>query len=424
MILTIINNLLVVLTLHIYNSSVFVLKDISKGKLITGWVVTSLIFSSQTLFDNSLFFYNMFSFLIPFLVMSFWAYEGSVKRHLFFVFLFYIFALVIDVFVYSVLKNFVTEEQVSSITVDARFTIIYNIIILASIRIFSMIIKGKEKYEIKVSDWIEVFFVPLGSIFLVIWCFVYKSSNNTMLDFIGLIIITLLKVMSYFTYAKMEEKTKIQYRAGLLENQNQCYIEETKRITNLWDKINSFEHDYKYLFSEVVKNNDGQGKEIVGFGNRVASSGNFVVDSIINSRATTCETDGIDFRVNLKIPMDVKFYEDDLSILLCNLLDNAIEANSKLTSERWIAISICTDIRNLDTLLITISNPYTGTVKKNMKGEYLTSKVDKAHHGIGLQSVKNIVKKHNGVINIKDENEVFRVDIMLFNTLQDAKMTK
>jgi hypothetical protein len=355
--------------------------------------------------------------------MSFWGYESSIKRRLFFVVSYYLIALFVDVVMYLGLKNLLYGNQVKAITADSRFTIIYNIIFLMVTRIISLIVKDKEKREIKMGDWIEVFFVPLGSIFLVIWCFGYKTGNNATFDFIGLVIILLMNVISYFTYVAMEEKAQMQYRSGLLEIQNRCYVEETKRITSLWGKISSFEHDNKYYFSHLVDNNSNQTNCVANFGNIVATSGNFVIDSIINNRATITQTEHIDFRVDLRIPMDLEFYEDDLSILLCNLIDNAIEANSYVTDNPWIDISISTDTRNESTLLITISNPYNGGLKKNGKGEYVTRKEDKKHHGIGLQSVKNLVKKHGGEIIISEENDIFKVDIIMFDMIKPTKVT-
>lgn len=42
-------------------------------------------------------------------------------------------------------------------------------------------------------------------------------------------------------------------------------------------------------------------------------------------------------------------------------------------------------------------------------GKIQTSKEDKAYHGYGLKSMKNIVKKYNGIMKISTEDDIFRL---------------
>lgn len=412
MALTIINNLLVVLTLHVYNSSLFKVKDIPKYKIVLGWIIVAFIFSSQALLSKSYYFYNMLSFLLPYLIISLWAYEAGIKRKLFYIFSYYIFALIFDVLLYAFLKNFFSYNEIMNFNDNSWLIFFYNIFIWMIVRCLSVVINQDHIFDIKLADWFDVVFVPVGSMFLVVTCYAYKK-DNSIYDCIGLTIILFFNIFSYFTYKKMQERVYLKYRAGLLENQNRGFIEETKRITKMWYVINEFQHDNKFNFSSILEDNNKNKELNIRNCFAVANSGNFVVDSIINYISVIAENENIKMNVDLCIPIDVQYYDDDLSVLICNLLYNSIEA--KCSEHHYINISIKCDARNESTLFIIIENPYLRKLRKNYHGEYLTTKEDKIHHGIGMQSIKRIVEKHQGRIKIYDTDNIFRVEIILFD---------
>ncbi|MBQ1955703.1 MAG: GHKL domain-containing protein, partial [Clostridia bacterium] len=52
-----------------------------------------------------------------------------------------------------------------------------------------------------------------------------------------------------------------------------------------------------------------------------------------------------------------------------------------------------------------------GPLKKTLPGEFRSTK--KHGEGLGLSSVSNLVKKHNGVITVDSKDNVFRVSVIL-----------
>ena len=98
--------------------------------------------------------------------------------------------------------------------------------------------------------------------------------------------------------------------------------------------------------------------------------------------------------------------ETELCIIIGNLFDNAIEAVKDLPDEqRQIDFSI----QNPNGIFrIEISNPYEGERRK-IEYHYLTTKKENTEmHGLGLMSVQKIVEKYDGLIEISDEDNVFR----------------
>ena len=95
-----------------------------------------------------------------------------------------------------------------------------------------------------------------------------------------------------------------------------------------------------------------------------------------------------------------------LGIIIGNLFDNAIEGVRNLPDEqRQIDFSI----QNPNGIFrIEILNPYEGERRK-IEHHYLTTKKENTEmHGLGLMSVQKIVEKYDGLIEISDEDNVFR----------------
>lgn len=117
--------------------------------------------------------------------------------------------------------------------------------------------------------------------------------------------------------------------------------------------------------------------------------------------------------LDVDIPEKLNIQPFDLNIILGNLLDNAIEAVSKLERNKVIKASIKLD-RNI--LYINISNPFDGNIiykKSNLK----TTHKDKENHGFGLKSVKKAISKYNGIMNVYHTDSIFNVDVLLYNNL-------
>ena len=53
------------------------------------------------------------------------------------------------------------------------------------------------------------------------------------------------------------------------------------------------------------------------------------------------------------------------------------------------------------------------------KDGIMTSKKDRTRHGYGIKSMENIVRKYNGVLKYKTDNDIFRLTITF--TIPDTK---
>ena len=99
----------------------------------------------------------------------------------------------------------------------------------------------------------------------------------------------------------------------------------------------------------------------------------------------------------------------DISIILSNLLDNAIESSLKQEPvNRFIDIQM---FKRMGMNNIIIRN-YIGTSVLRNNPQLNTTNKDDTGHGYGIKSIKKLVEKYNGDINITEENNYFVVHIM------------
>ena len=63
----------------------------------------------------------------------------------------------------------------------------------------------------------------------------------------------------------------------------------------------------------------------------LVSSGNMMIDGLVNYKASYIRALHIDFSAEIRIPADIEIQEENLCIILGNLLDNAVEGTEKVT---------------------------------------------------------------------------------------------
>jgi sensor histidine kinase YesM len=139
-----------------------------------------------------------------------------------------------------------------------------------------------------------------------------------------------------------------------------------------------------------------------------------MLDLIISKYATLCESKNIKFDVDVKTA-NLNYIDDvDLSTLMNNLLDNAVEATEQ-SKERYIKLNIFSKNNLYDGLIIKNSCDIS-PINKNNNLE--TTKSNSKIHGIGISSIKKVIKKYNAVYDWKyDENKkVFETDIAFLKT--------
>lgn len=202
--------------------------------------------------------------------------------------------------------------------------------------------------------------------------------------------------------------------------QNELIDKHYEEVDNIYRKMRGWRHDYHNhiqvlkaqmemkAYDEVDSYLDMLNHDLLTV-DTVIKTGNLMVDAILNSKLSMIKEKGIDVDVSAIVPNEVPFSGIDLSVLIGNLLDNAMEAclGQESDEERFIRIYI--DIVKKQ-FYIAVTNTMNGKSKKSgMK--YISSK--EGVHGFGLLRIDNIVQKYGGFINRQNEDGVFATEVML-----------
>lgn len=136
----------------------------------------------------------------------------------------------------------------------------------------------------------------------------------------------------------------------------------------------------------------------------ITFTANRTVNAILQNAAAQAKWQNVHFRAQVNLPEDPGIPETDLCALLMNMLDNALEAAVKVTSQEGRDIFIRIKVSDLY-LAIHCENSFNGEILKDKDGELLTTKENPAVHGYGVRQMKEIAKKYQSVIRFDQKGD-------------------
>ncbi len=202
--------------------------------------------------------------------------------------------------------------------------------------------------------------------------------------------------------------------------QSELYRTQSEEAEKQYEEMNKIRHDMKnhlQCVSALIAENEYEKadkyiadiiKNKMNFGIKQINTGNRVIDAISNTKLMQCSKENISTIINAsKITTSVD--DIDMCSLLGNVFDNAIEACRKLEEGREIYFQIN---QNKEYLNIIVKNHIKGSVIKN-NPMFKTTKKQKGIHGYGIKTIKDIVKKYNGMMEMYEKDGYFVVDIWI-----------
>ena len=207
-----------------------------------------------------------------------------------------------------------------------------------------------------------------------------------------------------------------------MEAQSQALSRQVEEVKEIYTTMRGWRHDYhnhiQVLKAHMELGDYGDAVRYLDMLNddlttvdTVIKTGNVMVDAILNSKLTIIREKGIQVDATAVVPQDVPFSGIDLSVLIGNLLDNALEACLQMGDGEEPFIRIYIDIVKKQ-LYIAVTNSMSGRARRS---GYLTTKSG-GHagvHGFGLVRIDQIVSKYGGFLNRQDEEGVFATEVML-----------
>ncbi len=139
-------------------------------------------------------------------------------------------------------------------------------------------------------------------------------------------------------------------------------------------------------------------------------TGDEAVDYLIGNKTAAAQEQQIAAEVNMEFPRHTNIRSADLTAILGNLLDNALEAAKAAQGDRRF---IRLTVRRINNMLVIKVENGCGAPPVSKQGELITSKTEGGLHGWGLKSVRAAAEKYDGIVETMYEDHVFRAVVTL-----------
>ena len=136
-------------------------------------------------------------------------------------------------------------------------------------------------------------------------------------------------------------------------------------------------------------------------------TGNVSLDAILSAKIAQAKAENIAVTVKANVPDQLTISDLELSIIIGNLLDNAIEACRTVTGERFIRIFI-----SMKGTMLYFSMLNAAGAKKKKTGSLFATHKDGVH-GFGLRRAEAILEEHGGWVKYNSEDGAFTSEFLV-----------
>lgn len=291
-------------------------------------------------------------------------------------------------------------------------------LVLVCEQVTEKIVNARQKTE-NIQN-ISLVLVPLCSMGMICAITYTGSSTET-----GIVIVSmglvLINFFTFYLYNMLSNTLFHQYEDEVLRQEIKGYANQVDVMMQGEEKVRALRHDMKHHMNELkILAVKGENKAIEEYiddmqefminPNEIVASGNFEIDSVMNYMLYRAKEEQCNVNVKVQLPKTVA-HSFDINVILGNLLENSIEA-ARQTEEKRLDIEIGL---HQGFLRIQIQNSYDGKLEKDY-GRLFTTKRTKEEHGIGLENVRKIVHKYNGIMEVCPDGDLFCVILLLYLT--------
>lgn len=272
---------------------------------------------------------------------------------------------------------------------------------------------GPEKhYRLSASMWklmILLTVTPLGIVLSVV---LLSSSNTTTIsgsvvtNFVLLVLALFSVIGLLWTIRVLSRQQKLE-QENMLAEMNRRYYETMEQQQF---EVRRLKHDMSNHLQTLTalpgEKQEEYLRELLDapvFSQQINHCGDATVNAVLSAKAEEAAKRNIDFRWKLDIPEDLPYDKPDICALFANSLDNAMEACEKLPpNQRKISLAAN---RKKGLFVMKLINSCEEAARPPRAGE--TTKADKENHGYGLRSIREIVYRHGGSLEMTGEKGLF-----------------
>lgn len=400
-------------TAYIYFSGFFVFRF--GGKL---FLVFTFIYMFVIKFFPEVILLRMILLLIFLLTLALFSLFGSFEKKVYHV-LSFTFSLTLCELAFSMVNGEngmdIQTQYLKWLVVYFLINILFFLFVIAVIKIL-MYFREENNEGLTDREYLLLSIIPLASLIIIYastgLLYIFKIISCICLIFINLSYIVI--------YDRIAKKNYEIHRFSVIEEQNHYYQE---RIQNQ-QELARLRHDLKNILitidSLVTKNDTQAAKEQISNLLEIKAlcydefTGCVALDSILNVKILKIKENNIDYNLKVQMPSDLKIKDNnilDVSAILGNLLDNAIEAELRIENGKEKKIDIVIQYDN-GKLIINLQNT-SNQLLTDFSNTLIRSEKGKERFGIGISSIKERVDRLNGYYDFKYEEGLYTALIVL-----------
>lgn len=272
---------------------------------------------------------------------------------------------------------------------------------------------------------IAFFFIPIVSVFSIIYLHIqYMSATPSLESTIVMVCVSFLLVNAIFfwIFEAFSSSMKQHYEHKMLEMQVNYYEELYSKVGEERTALSTLRHNMKndlLSLKSSLKSKDIEKLEMelnclledTSLENH-RTSVIPIVDAVLSYKIQQAEKLGVTILHEQAINCNLQISNPHLANIIGNALDNAVEHCSQMEDKQKRSVRLF--LKKLDkNLLLTVSNYYEGNIQ--FQNELpLSSKRDGKSHGIGLATIRSVVKELGGHFSIETDNQVFTVKVVIY----------
>ncbi|MBD5454115.1 MAG: GHKL domain-containing protein [Lachnospiraceae bacterium] len=304
------------------------------------------------------------------------------------------------------------------------FSKLLTLFLIISLRIF---FQNESIRNISNRNNFTLLLIPVGSIFVVYNVFMLSVQMDDMRyienALTSSVIVFLINAIIFRLYLSLSKEKELQKYNAVYKQQIELCEQHMREKETVMAEFRNARHDIKQhiiVLGKMLDNHESEQaadylKRLIEMdvlnNTGISRTDNIVVDSLINAKYAVALREKIKFTADIHIPVQLPFGGADISILLGNVLDNAIEASVKIPEEkRYIK---CFMKYEMNTLIISVVNAFDGKLLRNRDNKIITTKNEPENHGIGLESVRQVAEKYHGSYVVETKPETFIIKIIL-----------
>lgn len=348
-------------------------------------------------------------------------YKANFKKRIICVLLIYLILMCIEMIVV-----FFTGYFEFPILKKGNFSSVFGIVIIKILSYILVLVLSnfnniKKGVVVNNAYWFCIAFIPVSTLYFL---FIMFSSNIKVYDLIiGTSIMLFINFSVFYFYDYLSQFMVEKTEKLIFKKQNEYYSMQLSLMESSMMANKAIKHDIaNHLLVIQSYVNNGQYDEIKLHlsdslydhinKKEYSNSGNTAIDSIINFKLQDAFQHKVNISTDISIPEKLNFSSHSATIILGNLLDNAINALNKVENEkdRYLFVKLK---YSKGRLIMKIVNSFNGVVIDEC-GKFKTTHNNKDEHGFGMKNVYNEVEKYGGVMDINYEKNLFQVMIIIY----------